>query len=105
MPTQPLKNRKGLRISLRTVYDMYPTCQLLITASSLIRSEATTGRNSAFFEALALNKELGATRGIDAALKTNNLDALVLPAPGRATLPAGMAVMFGVRVFQTYSNV
>ena len=62
----------------------------LIGASSLIRSEATTGHNSAFFEALASNKELGATRGIDASLKTYNLDALVLPAPGLvATTPAG----------------
>ena len=64
--------------------------QPLINASSLIRSEATTGRNSTFFEALANNKKLGATQGIDAALKTNNLDALVLPVPGLvATVPAG----------------
>ena len=79
------------------------TCQLLITASSLIDCEATTGRNSTFFEALLLNKELGATRGIDAALKTNNLDALVLPAVPSpwilTTVPAGMAVMFAVTVF------
>ena len=83
------------------------TCQLLINASSLIKSETTTGRNSTFFEALASNKELGATRGIDAALKTNNLDALVLPAPGLvSTTPAGtMAVMLSVRVFRTYNDV
>jgi hypothetical protein len=68
------------------------TCLPLISASSFIESEATTGRNSTFFEALASNKELGATRGIDAALKTYNLDALVLPAPGLvAAFPAGMA--------------
>ena len=78
------------------------TCQLLIGAFSLIKSETTTGRNSTFFEALASNKELGATRGIDAALKTNNLDALVLPVPGLvATGPAGMVVMLSERVFQT----
>jgi amidase len=82
------------------------TFQPLISSStgSLIRSETTTGRNSTFFEALASNKELGAARGIDAALKTNNLDALVLPAPGRVTTPpAGMAM--SVRVFRTYNNV
>jgi amidase len=73
------------------------TCQPLISASSLIRSEVTRGRNSTFFEALASSKELGATRGIDAALKTYNLDALVLPVPGLvATIPAGMAVMLSV---------
>ena len=73
------------------------TCQLLISASSLIRSEITTGRNSNFFEALALSKELGATRGIDAALKTYNLDALVLPVPGLlASVPPGMEVMLSV---------
>ena len=81
------------------------TCQLLISASSLIKSETTTGRNSTFFEALASNKELGATRGIDAALKTNNLDALVLPVPGLvASVPAGMVVMLfwlSVKVFRT----
>ena len=77
-------------------------CQPLIGASSLIKSETTTGRNSTFFDALASNKELGATRGIDAALKTNNLDALVLPAPGLvSTGPAGMEVMLSVRVFRT----
>lgn len=73
------------------------TYQPLISASSLIRSETTTGRNSTFFKALASNKELGGTRGIDAALKTYNLDALVLPVPGLvATVPAGMAVMLSV---------
>ncbi|KAH9486285.1 Putative amidase [Psilocybe cubensis] len=50
--------------------------------SDLIRAQATTGRNAAYYEALALNRELGATRGIDGALKAYNLDALVLPAPG-----------------------
>ena len=78
------------------------TCQPLIGASSLIKSEATTGRNSTFFEALASNIELGATRGIDAALKTNNLDALVLPAHWQAhglatTRPAGMAAILSVK--------
>jgi hypothetical protein len=82
------------------------TCQLLISASSLIKSETTTGRNSTFFEALASNKELGATRGIDAALKTNNLDALVLPVPGLvATVPAGRTVRLSVGLFRIYNDV
>ena len=72
-------------------------CQPLISASSLIKSETTTGRNSTFYEALASNKELGATGGIDAALKTHNLDALVLPVPGEvASVPAGIAVMLSI---------
>ena len=55
----------------------------------LIESEATS-LNDTFFQALAFDKELGATRGIDAALKLYKLDALVLPAPGFTTTPAGM---------------
>lgn len=47
---------------------------------SLVAAESTTGMNSAYFSALAFNKELGATRGIDAALKEHKLDALILPA-------------------------
>lgn len=58
---------------------------------SLIESEATTGRNATFFEALAFDKDLGATRGIDAALKSFDLDALILPAPGLTTVPAAIA--------------
>ena len=57
--------------------------------SRLIESEATTGFNAAYFAALAADKDLGATRGIDAALKAHNLDALILPAPGFTTVPAG----------------
>ena len=45
--------------------------------------------NATYFQALAFDKELGATMGIDAALKANNLDALILPAPGFTTVPAG----------------
>lgn len=57
--------------------------------NSLIESQATTGRNATFFQSLAFDKELGATRGIDAVLKAHKLDALVLPAPGFTTTPAG----------------
>ncbi|KAF8889183.1 amidase signature enzyme [Gymnopilus junonius] len=59
--------------------------------SELIASEATTGRNAAFFQALAFDHELGRTRGIDAALKEHQLDTLVLPAPGFTTVPAALA--------------
>ncbi|KAF9474840.1 amidase signature enzyme [Pholiota conissans] len=59
--------------------------------SELIASEATTGRNATFFQSLAFDKELGATRGIDAVLKEHRLDALVLPAPGFTTVPAAIA--------------
>lgn len=55
----------------------------------LIESEATTGRNASYFQSLAFDHDLGRTRGIDAALQQFNLDALVLPAPGLTTEPAG----------------
>ncbi|KDQ59508.1 hypothetical protein JAAARDRAFT_126672 [Jaapia argillacea MUCL 33604] len=56
--------------------------------SILIESEATTGFNSTYYQALAFDKDLGATRGIDAALSMYGLDALVLPAGGYTTVPA-----------------
>ncbi|KAJ3851331.1 amidase signature enzyme [Lentinula lateritia] len=56
----------------------------------LIESEATNGRDEAYGKALARNLELGATRGIDAALKEYKLDALVLPARDTTT-PAAIA--------------
>ncbi|PAV17947.1 amidase signature enzyme [Pyrrhoderma noxium] len=59
--------------------------------SELIESEATTGFTAAYFQSLAFDKDLGATRGIDAALKAHKLDALVLPAPGFTTVPAAIA--------------
>lgn len=60
---------------------------------SLIEAEATAGFNSPFFAALTADKDLGATRGIDAALKAHNLDALVLPATGFTTVPAGESTL------------
>ncbi|KAJ3863682.1 amidase signature enzyme [Lentinula novae-zelandiae] len=56
----------------------------------LIDSEATNGRDEAYGKALARSLELGATRGIDAALKEYKLDALVLPARNTTT-PAAIA--------------
>ncbi|KAL5498069.1 hypothetical protein ACEPAH_3000 [Sanghuangporus vaninii] len=59
--------------------------------SQLIESETTSGFNATFFQALAFDKDLGATRGIDAALQEHKLDALILPAPGFTTVPAAIA--------------
>ncbi|KAJ8082276.1 hypothetical protein PM082_008125 [Marasmius tenuissimus] len=60
--------------------------------SSLIESEGTNGFNTTYFQALALNHDLGRTRGIDAALHDHDLDALVLPATGfLRTRPAAIA--------------
>ncbi|KAL0959934.1 hypothetical protein HGRIS_011597 [Hohenbuehelia grisea] len=59
--------------------------------SELIESEATTGFNSTYFAALAANHDLGRTRGIDAVLKANKLDALVLPATGFTTTAPAIA--------------
>ncbi|KAG5335744.1 hypothetical protein C0989_000487 [Termitomyces sp. Mn162] len=58
--------------------------------SILIRSEATTGHDSTFAAALAMNRDLGGTRGIDAALQKYNLDALILPSDGLTSTPPGM---------------
>lgn len=61
-------------------------------SSSFIKSDETKGRDAAFLEALASNRALGATRGIDAALKEHQLDALVLPVPvKRSPMAAGLA--------------
>ncbi|KAH9925030.1 amidase signature enzyme [Epithele typhae] len=46
--------------------------------SQFITSESTTV-NQTFFDALAADRDLGATRGIDAALAAHRLDALILP--------------------------
>jgi amidase len=39
----------------------------------------STVRNESYYEALAFDKDIGATRGIDAVLAEHRLDALVLP--------------------------
>lgn len=57
----------------------------------MIAAEATTGRNATYAASLATDHELGRSQGIDAALKQFNLDALLLPAPGFATVPAAIA--------------
>ncbi|KAJ7203382.1 amidase signature enzyme [Mycena pura] len=56
---------------------------------TFLASEATSV-DDAYFKALASNRDLGSTRGIDAVLRQYQLDALVLPAPGKATRPAAI---------------
>ncbi|CAL1710138.1 unnamed protein product [Somion occarium] len=57
--------------------------------STFIASENTTV-NQAYFDALAADKDIGQTRGIDATLEMFNLDALLLPTSG-ASGPAAIA--------------
>ncbi|KAI0672174.1 amidase signature enzyme [Trametes maxima] len=62
--------------------------------SEFISSENTTV-NQAFFDAVAADKDLGSTRGIDGALRDFSLDALLLPsavAPGPAAI-AGFPII------------
>lgn len=65
--------------------DSFPECRL-------IEADATNGRDAKFQEILASNQALG--RGIDTALKTHNLDALVLPSRGYTTRPAGESISY-----------
>ncbi|GJE96091.1 amidase signature enzyme [Phanerochaete sordida] len=57
--------------------------------SRFIASENTTV-DQAYFDALAADKDLGQTRGIDATLEMFNLDALILPSSG-SPRPAAIA--------------
>lgn len=59
-------------------------------ARRFIQAEATNGFDAEYFAALTADRDLGSTRGIDFVLKKFNLDALVLPAPGFTTSPAGI---------------
>ncbi|KAK1220636.1 hypothetical protein PQX77_016587 [Marasmius sp. AFHP31] len=59
--------------------------------SLLIDSERTNGFNATYFQALAFDHDLGRTRGIDAALRDHNLDALILPATGLTWTPPALA--------------
>ncbi|TFY52698.1 hypothetical protein EVG20_g10440 [Dentipellis fragilis] len=58
--------------------------------SEFIESENTTV-DAAYFAALAADKDLGQTRGIDGTLKKFNLDAILLPSDGFTTGPAAIA--------------
>ncbi|KZT56007.1 amidase signature enzyme [Calocera cornea HHB12733] len=59
--------------------------------SSLIAAQATTGFNATYYEALFEDYKMGREDGIDYALKTYKLDALILPSTGRTTQPAAIA--------------
>ncbi|KAJ3574759.1 hypothetical protein NP233_g1546 [Leucocoprinus birnbaumii] len=59
--------------------------------SRLINSEATHGPDKKYWEALAANHDVGATRGIDFVLREYKLDALVLPARKLASTHAALA--------------
>ncbi|CAE6470951.1 unnamed protein product [Rhizoctonia solani] len=54
-------------------------------------AEATSGYNSAYYDALRNDYELGRQRGIDSALETHKLDALLLPTNGFTPAPAAIA--------------
>ncbi|CAE6442977.1 unnamed protein product [Rhizoctonia solani] len=56
-----------------------------------IDAEATSGYNSTYYNALRENYELGRQRGIDDALRSYNLDALLLPSNGYTTTPSAKA--------------
>ncbi|KAF5324990.1 hypothetical protein D9619_009555 [Psilocybe cf. subviscida] len=91
-----LKNPSGVRSLAQLIKfnDKNPKLEEPVNFTSqdiLIESQATTGRNATYFQSLAFDKDLGATRGIDAVLKAHKLDALVLPAPGFTTVPAAIA--------------
>ncbi|KAG9123333.1 hypothetical protein FRC07_015073 [Ceratobasidium sp. 392] len=59
--------------------------------TKLIKAQSTSGYNATYYTALYKNYDISRTRGIDAALKTHHLDALVLPSNGHATTPAALA--------------
>ena len=71
------------------VVNNYLPMTMLIRLTRFIASENTTV-DQAYFDALAADKDLGQTRGIDAILKMFNLDALILPTSGAAG-PAAIA--------------
>ncbi|PPQ74261.1 hypothetical protein CVT26_004453 [Gymnopilus dilepis] len=92
-----LENPSGVRslADLIAFNDAHPELEMpegFADQTRLIASEATAGRNQDFLDSLAADKDLGATRGIDAALKAYDLDALVLPAIGKSTTPAGKSI-------------
>jgi len=71
-------------ISVITGHALSVIKQVANANNRLIASEATT-INDAYFTALAANKDLGRTRGIDATLDEFNLDAILLPTDGKSS--------------------
>lgn len=66
-------------------------CLHTVLSYSLIESEATNGLDDAYHQAVAYNRRIGGSNGIDAVLQTYNLDALVMPIWGSVTTPAGLS--------------
>ncbi|PPQ71502.1 hypothetical protein CVT24_006466 [Panaeolus cyanescens] len=59
---------------------------------NLIVASKTNGHDEEYHEGLKVNKQLGGSEGIDSALQSHNLDALVLPASFfDTTTPSGVA--------------
>ncbi|CAE6500030.1 unnamed protein product [Rhizoctonia solani] len=59
--------------------------------SFFIGAQSTNGYNSTYYSALRFNYEAGRERGIDYALKTYDLDAIILPSNGFAQTIAALA--------------
>jgi len=69
---------------------VFTDTELLASLTSrLMRAEETNGRNETYFKEAIKFRELGRSRGIDAAMKEHTLDALVLPGAGASSTPAG----------------
>ena len=64
--------------------------QIPIFNIRFIKSE-NSSQDAAYFAALAADKDLGQTRGIDATLEKFNLDAILLPTNGFTAGPAAIA--------------
>ncbi|KAH9848115.1 amidase signature enzyme [Lenzites betulinus] len=76
-------------IAFNTAHADEELVQPFWTDQSEFISSENTSVNQAFFDAVAADKDLGATRGIDGTLKAFKLDALLLPsavAPGPAAI-------------------
>ncbi|KAF5343932.1 hypothetical protein D9758_012140 [Tetrapyrgos nigripes] len=91
-----IENPTGVRslTDLIAFNDAHPELEEPVNFTSqsiLLASQATDGFTDAYFQALAFDKALGATRGIDAALQGFDLDALVLPGVGFPWTPAALA--------------
>ncbi|KAF8511980.1 amidase signature enzyme [Gautieria morchelliformis] len=61
------------------------------TSQSQFTASQATEVNASYFEALAIDEDLGRTRGIDATLQKFNLDALLLPTNAFTSTPAAIA--------------
>ncbi|KAG8706542.1 hypothetical protein FRC09_002355 [Ceratobasidium sp. 395] len=61
--------------------------------SILVLSQSTAGYNSTYYAALQANYDRGRTRGIDAALRTYQLDAIVLPSNACPAAAAGYPIV------------